>query len=119
MGEASELALIRRDKLKKDFIKEFSQSLNMTATCEKLEVDQATINNLLRLDSDFKLAKQLCEEAILDKIESRVFKDAAKEDNKLAMFLLRTRRAEKYGINHQGVGNVQVNVQVNLSEVES
>lgn len=110
--------LAKQDKLKRAFIKEFAQTLNFTATCENLGVVHDTIQKLLKADSDFREAKSLCENRILDNIESRVYADAEKDDNKLAMFLLRARRPEKYGLVSGMNQSVNVAVQVNLSEAE-
>lgn len=115
---SADAILLRDEEIKHGFILEFKETLNFTATCEKLGVTQNKIHALMEKDSDFKEAKALCETRILDNIESRIFKDAEKEDNKLGIFLLRTRRREKYGSDNTTAANVQVNVQVNLSEVE-
>jgi len=118
MGNDISSVLARHTKIKKDFIREFAQSLNFIAACEKIGACHDVVQKLLTRDSDFSEAKALCENRILDNIESRVYADAEKDDNKLAMFLLRTRRRDKYGNDNSAQQNVQVNVQVNLSEVE-
>jgi len=118
MGKASDAMIIREAEIKKRFIEEFAQSLNQTQACLKIGVPLSNVIKLLDRDRDFRLAKNLCEDTILDNIESRVYRDAEADDNKLAMFLLRTRRRKKFGNDNSTDVNTQLNIQVNLSKVE-
>jgi len=87
--------------LKAAFIKSYGDTLNITESAKAVGVSRQTIFMWRKKDPKFLDAVIECEEAILDKAESNLYKLVADKDFQAIKFALTSRRHGRWTVNEK------------------
>lgn len=99
---------------KKQFLQAFQKSLiNISQSCEQVDVSRQTVYEWLKDDEAFKTEFENLEDAVADILERRAITDAL--EGKDTLKVLEKLRPEKWGPKHEFDGGVTIEI-VGLDE---